>query len=189
MRKECVIGDVYARPSDVPGAWWTTHNMHGDERGSMTEAAINSTAFELGGQHIKQVNVSMSRTRVIRGMHAHKRQMDWWYIAGGIAQVALQSMTDPSVIDTKVLYPSMGVIIPPGIGHGFLVLDDLALIYAVSNEYKDFQDEWEYHPAAINPDLGSQWMLAQEDWIISERDASAPVLRDIMSLFNAGPSI
>jgi dTDP-4-dehydrorhamnose 3,5-epimerase-like enzyme len=180
-----LIGDVLAQESLIPGAWWTTHTMHGDHRGSMTEAAIDSTAFELGGQHIKQVNVSMSRQHVMRGMHAHKRQMDWWYIAGGIAQVVLQSSKDQTLVDSKVLYPSMGVIIPPMTGHGFLVLDDLALIYAVSNEYKDFADEWEWNAWGKNNPLKTVWRLQSAEWIISERDELAASWENISTLVRA----
>lgn len=161
---------LLAQDSEIPGVWWTTHQVHGDERGSVTEAAVNSIMRELTHQTIRQVNVSLSKQHVLRGMHFHQQQVDAWYIAGGIAQVMIQDLKT-GVCDSRVLYPGSGVVIPPMTGHGFLVIDALCLIYAVSHEYNNGPDEMTYQP-----EQAEGWSIHPRECIRSERDLDAPFI-------------
>ena len=164
---ELFVKGVLVQPSEkVPGVRWTIHDVHADERGSLTEAAVDSTLQLLTGQHIRQVNASISKPGVLRGMHWHRYQHDAWYIASGSAQVKVESV-DEKTSDTRILFPGHGVIIPPPIAHGFLAMTDLVLIYAVTNEFDHANpDEQGYYPQG-------EWALEKEHWIQSERDALA----------------
>lgn len=157
----------------VPEVWWTIHKQNGDDRGSLTEAAVEDYVVELGGQRIRQVNMSLSKPMVLRGMHVHKEQMDAWYIAAGIAQVAVQNIKTGEQ-DMRILHPSMGVIIPPGIGHGFLCIDHLALVYAVSNVYANVRDEWEYQAEEVQG-----WKVDLDDALRSPRDLNGTRRKDL----------
>lgn len=160
--------------SPVRGVRWTIHNTHPDVRGTMTEASRDSLMQALAGTHIRQVNVSVSRPNVLRGMHVHHRQVDAWYIASGIAQVAVQD-TRPDrdgkfISEMRVLYPGHGVVIPPGIGHGYLALDDVVLIYAVSSEY----DHEEPDDFGYDANDCSGWLISPSKAIRSQRDTYTP---------------
>jgi dTDP-4-dehydrorhamnose 3,5-epimerase-like enzyme len=155
------------QPSDiVPGVRWTIHTVHTDDRGSLAEAAVDSTLQLLTGQHIRQVNASVSKTGVLRGMHYHRYQTDAWYVAQGTAEVKVA--TEDLQSDSRILFPGHGVIIPPNVGHGFLAMTDLVLIYAVTKEFDPVgPDEYTYEAEA------HQWSLPPEEWVRSKRDADA----------------
>lgn len=169
-----------AQESWVSGVFWTFHRVNLDERGSFTEAARDQLVQKLSGHHLRQVNVSISEPNVLRGMHWHRKQCDAWYIADGIAQVVVQNQQQithdgkPQLVDTslgqhesRVLYPGHGVVIPPGIAHGFLAVTKLILVYSVSEAYDHkTPDEQGYDP--FMGDL--PWMIEKESAVMSKRD-------------------
>ena len=65
--------------------------------------------------------------------------------------------------------------LPPGFGHGFLVLSEFALFHYKCTEY--YAPDAEFSVRWNDPDIGIEWPMA--DPILSERDAAAPLLRDI----------
>ncbi len=155
--------------SEIRKVFWTFHDVHEDERGSLTEAAINQHVQHVTGESIAQVNVSISKAGVLRGMHAHIAQWDFWYIAQGVAEVKVSLPENfPRPVETRVLSPGRGVIIPAGVAHGFLAVTDLVLIYAVTNRYnQERPDELTYSAKDY------VWRLPVEACIRSERDVSA----------------
>ena len=69
------------------------------------------------------------------------------------------------------------VYCPMGFAHGFCVLSDVAdVMYKQSNYYAD---PTERGIAYNDPDVAIEWPLPIEELIPSQRDASAPLLRDI----------
>ena len=152
----------------VPEVVWTIHKVNGDLRGSLTEAFRTSDSREIRGFHLAQVNVSVNGPRVLRGMHMHRHQFDYWYVADGFMQVAVSK---GETQDMRILSPGHGVIIPPTTFHGFLTFTDSILIYGVSREFDhDEPDEHGYHPYK-----GSlEWALSMDSVTLSGRDATAP---------------
>jgi len=67
-----------------------------------------------------------------------------------------------------------GLLIPPGVAHGFLALTEATVNYLVSN-YFDGADE--HGVAWDDPDLAVPWGV--ESALISSRDARNPRLRDL----------
>ena len=66
---------------------------------------------------------------------------------------------------------------PIGFAHGFCVVSEVAdVMYKQSNYYAD---ETERGIAYNDPDVGIAWPLPTNELIPSQRDASAPLLRDI----------
>jgi len=123
----------------IEGVCWTIADVHGDERGYVFETARLSDVAKLSGGGILQVNVSFSRRGVLRGMHVHQHQWDFWGVASGKIQVCL---SDGDTDEYKTLSVGGGVVIPPGVAHGFLALEDTMLIYAVTNEFnREHPDE------------------------------------------------
>lgn len=184
-------------PSSIPGVRYGAIERHADERGSFRELWREDTfgpidPADAGAPHGKtprfvQANLSTSTAGVLRGLHLHRRQLDHWLVATGRAFVALVDVRpmlaggDRPGIETRVLGEDEWVDIPVGVAHGFLALEDLQLVYLVTNAY-DGSDE-----------LGFAWddPLVAVDWpavpgtadgrpILSGRDRSNPSLAELV---------
>jgi dTDP-4-dehydrorhamnose 3,5-epimerase len=154
------------------------------------ESSLPALTAELTGAQdarFVQANVSTSAAGVLRGLHYHRRQLDHWIVLGGTAFVALvdirpAAVGDTPVVETRRVAADETVTIPTGVAHGFLALDELTLMYLVTNEY-DGTDEH-----------GFKW---DDDWadvpwprldhlpdgvpILSDRDRRNPSLRELLA--------
>ena len=191
--------DIERPPSRLGGVRFGAVIRHADNRGAFREL-WRASAFQAidpadagapAGSHpsFVQANVSTSATGVLRGLHYHRRQLDYWVVVGGRAVVALVDVralvagdaTRPDV-EIRELATDDWVVIPAGVAHGFLALEPLELLYLVTNEF-DGRDE-----------LGFAWddPLAAVPWpavpgvpdgrpILSDRDRSNPSLPDLIA--------
>jgi dTDP-4-dehydrorhamnose 3,5-epimerase len=143
-----------------------------------------------GGQpRFVQANLSNSAAGVLRGLHYHRRQLDYWVVTSGRALVALvdvRPLLDGSgprpLIETHEVAADDWVVIPAGVAHGFLALEALELLYLVTNEY-DGSDELGF--AWDDPDVAVPWpalsMTPDGRPILSERDISNPPLAELVA--------
>jgi dTDP-4-dehydrorhamnose 3,5-epimerase len=174
--------------SALPGVRYGHLATHADVRGSFTELWRASNPA-VGGDPFVQANLSTSSPGVLRGLHLHRRQLDYWVVAGGRAYVALVDARGPiggageaAVVETRELATHDWVVIPPGVAHGFLAIEPLQLLYLVTNEY-DGSDELGF--AWDDPAVGVAWpnLEATPDGrpIVSERDATNPSLAELVA--------
>lgn len=177
-------------PSRLHGVRYGTLEPHADERGSFRELwRAGEVGSAASPAEIVQANLSTSVRGVLRGLHLHRRQLDYWVIAAGRAFVALvdvrgaieDSAAAPSV-ETRELGADDWVVIPPGVAHGFLALEALELLYFVTNRY-DGSDELGF--AWDDPALGIAWPAIARGPatgpILSLRDASSPPLAELLA--------
>ena len=193
------MSDQGRPPSNLGGVRYGAVVRHADSRGAFRElwrasAFPTLTTEETGAPagsepRFVQANLSNSATGVLRGLHYHRRQLDYWIVVGGRALVALVDVralaageaTRPDV-ETRELATDEWVVIPAGVAHGFLALEPLELLYLVTNEF-DGADE-----------LGFAWddALAAVPWpavpgvpdgrpILSDRDRSNPSLQELIA--------
>jgi dTDP-4-dehydrorhamnose 3,5-epimerase len=155
--------------STVPGVRYGAVARHADERGAFRElwrashfGAIppaDAGAARGAAPSFTQANLSSSASGVLRGLHFHRRQLDYWVVASGRAFVALvdirpmlQSGRTAPLVETRELVADEWVVIPSGVAHGFLAMGPLDLLYLVTNEY-DGSDElgfaWDDPAAAV----------------------------------------
>jgi dTDP-4-dehydrorhamnose 3,5-epimerase len=148
----------------------------GDHRGSLVELCRLSW---IGETNIVQWNVVTSGPNVLRGMHWHN--LHWDLIAAvegrllmGLTDLRVDSPTElvSELIEVDVAAPA-GVLIPPGVGHGFFSPDGSIVLYGVSR-YWDPADELGVR--FDDPALSLDWPLPPEGPVLSERDASLPRL-------------
>ena len=185
-------------PSAIDGVRWGTIARHADERGSFRELwragwfadpAINGAP----APRFVQANLSTSAAGVLRGLHLHRRQLDFWVVVDGRAFVALvdarpllDGTGDRPIVETREVAADATVTIPAGVAHGFLALEPLRLAYFVTAEY-DATDE-----------LGFAWddALAAVAWpavpggpdgrpILSGRDRANPSLARLVERLRA----
>lgn len=172
---------------------------HADNRGSFRELWRDSafpalTPDETGASpeatpRFVQANLSTSAAGVLRGLHYHRRQLDYWVVVSGRALVALVDVRplasgslERAPVETHALAADDWVVIPAGVAHGFLALEPLELLYLVTNEF-DNSDELGF--AWDDPAVGVPWppIAATPDGrpILSERDQSNPSLADLVA--------
>lgn len=149
----------------------------GDVRGSFTE--IFRPSWLPRGFEVAQANLSRSKAGVVRGMHYHREQADFWCFVQGRAVVALADLrgateTGPVAIATLEVDAGerlQGILIPPGVAHGFAALAETSLLYLVDRPF-DGSDEFGF--SWRDPALGIDWRVSEP--VVSERDAEAPPL-------------
>jgi dTDP-4-dehydrorhamnose 3,5-epimerase len=189
-------------PSALPGVRYGAIARHADSRGAFRElwrasAFPTLTPAETGAPvgsepGFVQANVSTSAAGVLRGLHYHRRQLDYWVVGSGRAFVALVDVrpvvagTGAAVVETRELGADESVVIPAGVAHGFLALEPLDMIYLVTNEF-DGSDELGF--AWDDPAVGVPWPAvdATRDGrpILSDRDRSNPTLAELVARLRA----
>ena len=182
-------------PSALRGVRYGAVARHGDARGSFRELwRANDVEDPASGTAFVQANHSTSGAGVLRGLHLHLRQLDYWVVSGGHAFVAIvdvRSMLDGSasrpVVETRQLDPDDWMVIPAGVAHGFLALEPLDLLYLVTNPY-DGSDELGF--AWDDPAVAVPWPVLPgapgAGPILSDRDRSNPSLADLVASLRPG---
>ena len=158
--------------------------VHGDERGFFQETYRRSVFAELGvTDEFVQDNQSRSRHGIVRGMH--------FQVGDGMAKLVRCSRGAilDVVVDLRRGSPTFGqwegfelnddnhrqLYCPIGFAHGFVVMSESADVHYKCDAY--------YDPARErgikydDPDVGIAW--PDVELIPSERDAAAPLLREI----------
>lgn len=150
-----------------------------DSRGYFFESFNKETFNKLIGENINfiQDNESYSSKGVLRGLH---------YQTGKYAQAKLVRVIKGKVLDIAVDIrkdsPTFGkhvslelseenklqLFIPRGFAHGFIVLSDTAIFsYKCDNFYnKEAEGGIIYN----DKDLNIDWVLSENDFIVSEKD-------------------
>ncbi len=125
---------------------------------------------------IIQCNRSDSKKGVIRGLHYHHYQVDYWYVPSGKMRACLADIrpSSPTHLNSQTIDISaeneIGLFIPIGVAHGFAALTDVTLIYIVDNYFNGGKDEngIAWNDSAFNLDWGI------DEPIISKRDLENP---------------
>lgn len=150
-----------------------------DERGQFIETFRKEWFPERTWQVI-QTNRSDSVAGVLRGLHYHHRQVDYWYVPAGQIRVGLADLRpwSPTYLHSATIELGdtnpVGLYIPMGVAHGFVALTNATLTYLVDNYY-DGNDE--LGVAWNDPDLNVAWGV--EAPLLSPRDAQNLPLRQI----------
>jgi len=171
-------------PCEPGGLLLIESEVLGDARGFFMEI-WNQRRYRESGLNASfvQDNISFSRRGTLRGLHFQNPTPQ-----GKLVSV-LQGEVFDVAVDIRRSSPTFGrwhgvtlsgenkrqFFIPPGFAHGFLVLSETAMFYYKCTDYYAPKDElairWN------DPDLAIQWPV--KDPILSERDAKAPLLREV----------
>ncbi|WP_045211626.1 dTDP-4-dehydrorhamnose 3,5-epimerase [Desulfonatronovibrio magnus] len=173
-------------PTKIPQVIIVEPKVFGDERGYFFES-FRKDIFdqEIPGVNFVQDNESLSMRGVLRGLH---------YQLPPMAQSKLVRVVQGRVLDVVVdirrSSPYFGqhvavelsqenkcqLFIPKGFAHGFIVLSQKALFqYKVDNYYSREHDRGIlFH----DPDLGIDWILKQQEIVVSGKDAENPLLKN-----------
>lgn len=160
--------------------------IFGDERGFFFES-YNQKVFidKVGREHsFVQDNHSRSSKGVLRGIHYQIKQAQ-----GKLVRVTQGRVFDVAV-DLRRSRPTFGqwvgvelsadnhrqLWVPPGFGHAFLVLSDVAdFLYKTTDFYaKEYERSIQWN----DPDLGIIWPDEIADPILSEKDKQGQSFKD-----------
>lgn len=168
----------------LPGVLLIEPQLFGDERGFFMES-WNRRAFASRGLDLEfvQDNHSRSARGVLRGLHyqVHEPQ-------GKLVRVVSGAVFDVAV-DLRRSSPDFGrwvgyelsadnkrmLWVPPGFGHGFLVLSETADFLYKTTAY--YAPQWDRGVRWNDPDIGIDWPLDGAP-TLSAKDEAAPWLRD-----------
>jgi dTDP-4-dehydrorhamnose 3,5-epimerase len=169
--------------TDIPDVLILEPKVFGDERGFFLESYNKRVLRDATGLDVEfvQDNHSSSRRGVLRGLHYQIRQPQ-----GKLVRVIAGEVFDVAV-DLRRSSPTFGKAtsfnldaaskriawIPPGFGHGFLVLSDCAEFVYKTTDY--YAPEYDRTLLWNDPALGIRWPLDGEP-ILADKDAAAPPL-------------
>jgi len=170
-------------PTNLPEVLLIAPKVFGDARGFFMESWNQQTFAELGlTMNFVQDNHSRSSKGVLRGIHYQIEQPQ-----GKLVRVASGAVFDVAV-DLRRSSPRFGqwtghelsadnktmLWVPPGFGHAFLVLSDVAdFLYKTTTLYAPQMERgirWD------DPEIGIQWPLQGEQPQLSAKDKVATLL-------------
>ncbi len=177
-------------PLGIDGAWVYTPQVHQDDRGSFAETFRGAEfAADLGYRlDVAQVNCSVSRRGVVRGIHyADVPPGQAKYVtcvAGAILDVVVDLRADsPTFGKWEAVTLEAGarraVFIGEGLGHAFMALSDGATaLYLCSTPYAPGREHG-VHP--LDPAVGIAWPSGGGlEPVLSDKDATAPTLEEAL---------
>jgi len=172
--------------TSLPGPVKIIPTVHQDERGYFMEIWQAERCRDAGiDADFVQDNVSQSSKGTLRGLHYQIKQPQ-----GKLLRVVSGEVFDVAV-DLRKSSPNFGqwvgeilsaenkhqLWVPPGFGHGFLVLSDMAEFVYKCTDY--YAPEFERAIRWDDPDIDIEWPLpAGESPLLSAKDAAAPFLQD-----------
>lgn len=164
---------------ELTGAFSVQPKLFEDQRGYFFEW-LNSKKFEgetgITFQPI-QFNSSKSTRGVLRGLHFQNNPSSQAKLIG-VTQGKIQDV----IVDLRVGSPSFGkhyaeildnerknqLFVPKGFAHGFLVLSEEAEIFYAIDDYYSPNDEGGI--MYNDPDLSIDWLIDENEIILSEKD-------------------
>lgn len=169
-----------AESTQISGVFIVKLQAFGDDRGRFLET-FRTEWFPQREWAIIQSNRSDSKAGVLRGLHYHHHQVDYWYVTKGAIRVGMVDLRPSSAtyMATQTIELSAendtGLFVPIGVAHGFVALTDATLTYIVDNYYNGGRDE---NGVAWNdPDINLNWGITEP--LLSPRDIKNAFLRDI----------
>lgn len=144
----------------LPGTVVKGLTTHRDERGFFREIIrVTDGFFSSFGQW----SHSRMYPGVAKAWHIHRRQTDWWYVAGGVLKVGLHDLREDSPAQGTTVTLLMGdnqpaqvLTIPPGVAHGCRCLDGPADLFYVTSRVYDPEDEGRI--PHDDPEIGFDWL-------------------------------
>lgn len=170
---------VITESEQIPGVFLVQLDAYQDERGRFTEL-FRKEWFPQREWSIVQSNRSESVPGVLRGLHYHHKQVDYWHVVQGGIRAGLVDLRTSSPAQgtalTMDIYQDdgLGLFIPAGVAHGFLSLIKSTLIYIV-DRYYDGSDE--FGVAWNDPAFKLDWGELTPK--LSDRDRNNPLLAAI----------
>lgn len=171
------------RETSIPGFYEADLVLHGDARGWFKENYQREKMEALGLPHFEVVqnNFSFNAEKgVTRGLHAEPWEKFISLTNGRVfgAWVDLRKGEGFGKVLTLEITPEKAVFVPRGVANAYQTLEEnITYAYLVNAHWSP---DAQY--ASVNlfdPSLEINWPIPQDQAIISDKDNSAPLLRDV----------
>jgi len=177
------------RELSIAGAWEVGSTVHRDDRGTFLESYRADALSEAIGHRFQlaQMNVSVSRRGVVRGIHyADVPPSQAKYI------MCLRGAILDFVVDIRVGSPTFGawdavelddasrsaLYVSEGLGHAFVALEDETTVgYLVSEPYNALR---EHGISPLDPAIGLEFPMPRDELVLSDKDRAAPTLAEAL---------
>lgn len=166
----------------IKGVYIVEPSVFGDDRGRFLES-FRKEWFPQRSWDVVQCNRSESVRGVVRGLHYHYHQVDYWFVMSGMIRACLADIrpNSPTYKATQTLDMGddnmIGLFIPVGVAHGFATISERVILTYVVDNYYNNSDE--FGVAWNDPELGIDWGLDSSEAVLSGRDSGNPMLKDI----------
>ena len=177
------------KATTLEGCFIIEPNVLNDERGYFFESFHQKKFHELTGVKTQfvQDNQSLSQRGVLRGLHFQTGEFTQSklvkVIKGSVLDVAVDLRKNSSTFGKhfSILLSEknkLQLFIPRGFAHGFVVLEnDTIFSYKCDNYYnKSAEGGVMYN----DPDLDIDWMLEEDEIILSEKDKRLSYFKDFL---------
>jgi dTDP-4-dehydrorhamnose 3,5-epimerase len=170
----------------LAGPLYLQPQVFGDARGFFTETFRRNDFDELGiREDFVQDNHSRSAHGIVRGIHFQVGDGASKLVRcgrGAIVDVLVDLRRGSPTYAQWEAYELSDengrlLYVPIGFGHGFCVVSDVADVFYKQSNY--YSTDVERGIAHDDPDVGIEWPLPDGELVVSERDATAPRLRDV----------
>jgi len=134
--------------------------VHKDKRGFFSEIIRQSD--DIFKNKFAQISHSLARQGIFKAWHLHKKQTEWMCVLTGDIKLVLYDTQKKSKTCGKIQEIKMGekfgkkvVKIPPGVAHGYKVINGpMHIIYVANREYEPKDDLRIPHD---DPKIGYNW--------------------------------
>lgn len=133
---------------------------HCDERGFFREILrVNDPIFAEG---FGQWSHTLTHQGAAKAWHIHRRQVDWWYVAIGAIKAVLYDLREDSPTRGELQeilmgenYPAQLLKVPPGVAHGYKVIQGPMHLFYITSRVYDPSDEGRI--PHDDPGIGYDW--------------------------------
>ena len=170
------------------GVYFQKSSTYLDGRGSFRKTFTKDSQNQVGIFELAEIFYSVSKPGVFRGMHLQTKRSASLrcvtLISGQVQDVLLDLRQESKTYLQKVVFDwsdkdeISSIIIPPGVAHGFLAIEESTLVYASNNHHDPSLD------TGVNP-FSLDLPFLEQIQEISDRDRSLPdISRWISSEFS-----
>ena len=184
-----IAENVYRTP--IEGLFYLKYRKFTDERGLFAQVLEPSRISQQINPNfaIKQVNLSVSKTKVVRGIHAEN-----WNklitVLSGRAQLVIADIRQDSATYKETVYFDFNadennewgeaLYISAKLGNSICALQGpVYYLYGVDQLYQERNQADDQAISLFDPDLNIQWPFTKEEMIISKRDLASITLKEL----------
>jgi dTDP-4-dehydrorhamnose 3,5-epimerase len=183
--------DLAIRETTIPGLFVIDLVLHGDSRGWFKENYQRAKLEALGLPHFEVVQNNFSYNEevgVTRGLHAEPWEKYISLANGRVfgAWVDLRQGDSFGKVFTVEITPEIAIFVPRGVANSYQTLEEKITYTYLVNEH--WSADAKYASANLfDPDLNIDWPIDSGKAIISDKDRSNPLLKDVVPMeFNNG---
>jgi len=171
------------RETAIPGMYVIDLVLHGDSRGWFKENYQRAKMEALGLPHFEAVQNNFSYNTekgVTRGLHAEPWEKFISLANGRIfgAWVDLRQGNNFGKVFTMEITPEIAVFVPRGVANGYQTLEENITYTYLVNEH--WSPDGKYASLSMfDPALAIDWPIAEAQAIVSDKDKSNPLLKDV----------